>query len=334
MRKALLPAVSVIDDGQRIVFFSAEINMIFSLDKISHDINIIGKIPEEDETKAGLISEIIRWNDQYVFIPFNAESIWLSNDDFTVWNKIEIDNPETKKKFFKGFIAGDDLFLLKNAYRYSLHIDLKTNTIKKLDVNPDDFFWTGEMIGNKIYFTSCNSKRFYCYDVVDYSKMVVRELPLESFNSLKLYDDVWYLAPQSGNKIIIIRGEKYEIVDIGFTLSTLDIFEFNHRLYIPAIQENSSIIINPNDCSIDKWDISGQFIYSRELSNNLHCLIDLSANCYLFNKISQEMTVYKLEIEREEINKIMKNISVENGDIMNEKEAFGIEQYIMAVIRK
>lgn len=304
-------------------FVSSDSNFIFSFDINTKSTEIITSIEGEKQFKDRLFGEILTWNDMFVLVPANAKNIWIVDSTFTNWEKIELEHPEVSLKFLCAKVVGDELYMIKHLYPYSVCLNLITKEKNKIEIEGKDFFTGVEYYNGELYFASCNSNRLYTYDL-ESKKISIHSLDFEKMSGISYDNGKFHLTTREGTGIAEMSCEK-EIIKKIPLCNVLAIIPYNGRYYIPLSSENTlyekeneELIFQYNSFTVKKIDQS------------IWWTIDKDANITLFDDKEKRIVEGTLNVTREHIAKLNK-IKIRN-DVYNELEIFDLEEYVRLLI--
>lgn len=320
-----------IDDGERIVFFSSEMNLIFSVDKETKVITLLGNVPKECFGGKHLFSDIHKWQNKWIFIPFNAKSIWICSSDFQCWEELTLSNNEVVMKFFKSFLCDEKVILLNHNYETSLCIDLLSKRVSVLGEKNTDYCTAAYETTDGIIYSPCHSGKIYKLDKTDLQiSQLTDVMNFKSINSIWVSKGKIFIAPR-GEKIFGILDNSLRLFSLDDELFALDMFEFQGYLWIPSRSREGSIKYDYGKNQIVRWDCNTSFIYSKKLSQKYHLLIENGGLCHLFNLEKQTLEVFCLCVENEVLSSFVERIS-EDWNYGFESHIFGVRDYLAYVV--
>ncbi|TCL58128.1 hypothetical protein EDD76_107244 [Kineothrix alysoides] len=133
---AVLIAEDCIQIDRKLLFVARDINIIFSLDMDNGKINLIDSIPEEDFIANRLSAKIVRWEQQLLFVPFNAKKIWIYRQDIKEWKSLvlmPVNNEDISLKMFQAIAYQDKVFLIGSNYPAIVCVDMEKETLTYFD---------------------------------------------------------------------------------------------------------------------------------------------------------------------------------------------------------
>lgn len=110
--------------------FSREQNILFDIDRNNLALKSIDFLPNEDFSKRDLISEIKVWKNKLIFIPCNASSIYIKeNNIYRTINLEKYVNKNLNNKFYGSVIYKDCLYMFGHWASIILGVDLNEEKI-------------------------------------------------------------------------------------------------------------------------------------------------------------------------------------------------------------
>lgn len=302
---------------ENIVYLTAlDINAVLSFDMNTKVMKLIGQVPEEASGGDRLFGELLVWNDSIVFVPYNAANIWIADEKFRKWEKIELDYPEVKMKFASAVIMDDVLYLPKHGYPVSLCVDLNTLQVRKMENMCDDGYLSSYLIGNYIYLPCIHSNRVIKYDIFNknYSEIHIGE-PDNTYNYLFYDKGIIYALPRKGKNIILIQKDQ-EIgkIELPDEILPRGIFPFDNKLYIPSSIKDKSFILQSG--KLGKAPFNAEFIFSISLDDEIQCLADVEGHIYLFDLQTGNVETIDVVIEENVFDEIIGVDSLFRGETL------------------
>lgn len=304
-------------------FVSSDSNFIFSFDINTKSTEIVTSIEGEKQFKERLFGEILTWNDMFVLVPANAKNIWIVDSTFTNWEKIELEYPDISLKFLAAKIVGDELYMIKHLYPYTICLDLTTKEKSKIETVETDFFTGVEYYNDELYFASCNSNRLYTYDI-ESKKISIHSLDFAKMSGISYSNEKFHLTTREGTGIAEMSCEKEIIKKIPLR-NVLAIIPYNGRYYIPLSSEKTSY---------EEANKELIFLYNstfvKKLDANIWWTIDKDVNITLFDDKEKRIVEGRLNVTREHIAKL--NERKIKNDVYNELAIFDLEEYVQFLI--
>lgn len=128
-----------VDIGNRIVFTSSEMNLIWFIDKKSRVAEVLGSVPNEDFGARYLFSNIVQYRDWLYFIPLWARNLWKYNLVSHEWICIELPSylQRMSEKFFGAFVYNNKIMLLGYKFKGYILLDTENDEYEIINVEVD-----------------------------------------------------------------------------------------------------------------------------------------------------------------------------------------------------
>lgn len=335
---------NILYEGDRVLFTPLDRNMILSLDLASDTVEILGKIPEGGLNKKRLSSSILKCDDYYLFVPFLAERIWISDSSFCRWDAIDLPHKIQANKFYRGFIYNGKVFMIPTHYPYIVQIDVCKKEVRELDipVKPQEeldskygyFFSNFVKEGNFLYLASCcsNAVLILNLDTLEYEWKTVGSKE-NKYVAIAKKDNFFWLAPRRNTRIVRWNGndvyEEYELIqnydDKYIYLGVVD----NGNIFLPSIIENESVYMD--QAGVHKNSCDNGYIFAENVENGTLLLADYHGNLWIQSsqqKIERHLSITQEQLD-EYIERNIKNIrDYTSEDVVNEDEVINLRNFI------
>ena len=217
-------------DG-KLIFIARDMNLVCSLNLETKETEIIGSIPQEYLFDYRLGAKIVSWQKKLIFIPLNADKIWIYCTRTKAWEGIELENrseAEMSCKIFQATLYKDILYMFAYSYQSIIKIDLKDKKVTYFDeifVYLKNKFGTSGMCyfhcdyaqkNSNIYLASCHANLVLKFDVATENYEWIEVGSKENKYSGIVWDgEYFWLVPRQSTAVVRWDGkddvEEYDL---------------------------------------------------------------------------------------------------------------------------
>lgn len=317
------------------LWFSArDFNGIFRVDLINGEIKYVGILPNELYYKSRLCVKLIRIHEKIIFIPTNANNIWIYNRNSKEWSELPIKpitNAKDNHKFFQIVKYKEFIYLIGANYPAIIKLDTKTNEIKYIDdmftklknkkEEVSDVFFYISIVQKEeyLYLASCVSNEIFKFNMETYDYEVYEVGDSNNRYSGIAWDgNNFWLSPRVNNVVIKWDGnETYEEFILGDEFNR-NIFNFHGIIYdgtnliMPGLEKDATIYINPNNS--DKIKIERKkYNFMKILDNSMLVFQDSDSRLVIVDLMTKKETKYDVGYTKEEIKNSLRQSLKEIG---------------------
>lgn len=335
--------------GERIYFVSSDMNLVFSINMESDNLDIIGTIPSRSFVENELFGAISILKNKIVLAPYQEPDIWvydLKNGNWTLVPKKYIQHMGTGG-VLQIVNYGQLVFLIGASYPAIIKLDTETLEVQYIEkpfidkqekvkkVN-DAFFRSHFVVKNEwLYLASCidNTVLKFNLQTDDYSWVSIGNYNYR-FSGIATDGKNFWLSPRTNETIIKWDGmEKIKEIQLP------DIYKekFNYflgicydgkKILLPNMLECKSIEINPIDDTINI--LPEQYMLMKQVNQNE--IVSVLYNGEL-RYIKNNQIIYNrmLSVEREKIEKFCRKKGKELytlGNVYNEGNLYTLNNFI------
>lgn len=206
----------VVDD--EIVSVGFENNVIYSVNYCEGKVNFKGMIPEESFESGRLVGGIQRWRDKYVYTPFKAKAIWISDYHMRNWERIDLDFSVLGNSgfyFWGSTLIGDNIFFGGWNFSGFLKLNLNTKELKYIrvdNISPFSICYELVQINNKIYSPIKGTDRIIVLDTENDS---VSDFSLNNpgykISAMAFKDNLLWILTSGENKLISVDPQEMSL---------------------------------------------------------------------------------------------------------------------------
>lgn len=336
--------------NDELIMVARGMNLIYKVDIEKGKLVILGSIPDENLDAGRVGGEILKYEDEIVFLPMNARHINIYDTCKKKWRHIEFEEIKDcyLDKFFSGVIYGKYLYMIGSKYPAIVKVNLQNNCDIKyikipyeiMDHEKDDCFIRRDIVvvDEKLYMASCvnnyvfeldlKSENIKKYEVCDKSK---------TFSGIAYDGRDYWLASRRNREVYRwnLLDEKVECFDFGKDKDDSRCFGGvvfdGKQIVVYGMEGNKSIIINPQADNIveDASEINESFSFVKIINDNSYSmtfdgkLVEVKS----FDDLSKMNSVSVL-VEENSIYEYIKK----NGAIVHENPFLSLEGFLDGII--
>ena len=290
MKTSVLLSEDCIKIGDELCCISKDANIIYTINLIDKNVNLLGCIPEENIYAQRLGAKIVCWNDKLIFIPLNAEKIWIWNLKSKEWINFELKKYKSNSgnlKMFQGIVFNDKLYMIGHNYPAIICLDLINNNISYIEEPFDRLHEKKRYLKDCYFICEYVQKDQYIYIASSVENLVLKfDLDSNNFWWIEVGDEknrysgiAWdgenfWLAPRENTPIIKWNGKEevteYPLPDLFEKPKKyfLGIIFDGKQLILPGMgQPNTIIINNSNACNMEI--VHGQYVCYKRINEDL-----------------------------------------------------------------
>lgn len=282
-------------DEENVLFFSADINVIYTVNIHSGETKYWGYLPEEETFEKNLCSAVYRWKDKLIFAPMAAKKLWIYHISDSTWHGIEIAENEHANmdiKFSQIHEYNGKVYLVGMQYPALLCMNLETEEAEYITTPYDDYIELKKKLNDcyfrndavlkdgHLYLASCLCNILFDINLSDY---VCREIELGGpdyrYSGVTEKDNKFYLAPRHGTPIVCYDSINGQVSQMPLPESIqhdnytfLGITEWKEGFVLPAMGIDTTLYIS-NDLQITDIQKQRYFLF-KKMSKNLTVYID------------------------------------------------------------
>lgn len=330
--------------GEYIYFISGESTMLFATSIVDNSTSIVSIIPEELFFINQAFRRMLYWNNELIFIPYNARSVHFYNINSKTWRKSKCIKEEYNHcMYIEALIHNDKLIMIGADEPNIIEMDLDDLSFKIVNMCFEKYKVTGELIcrggysvfNNVLYIAIATKNVVVGIDLEDWSDKeynIVGEVG--GFSGIARIDGNYWLAPRKNGNIIKWNGEdRFEKIDLPFELDKSVCYFgglcFDDKyIYIYGLSGNFTVRIGRNTGFLDYY--KKQYVFLKSMPDNktigqvLCGTIEVSEH--------DRMTRIACSIEKNKLNAVYKDMNYKSilslNLILKEKDYFGLSDYI------
>lgn len=136
MKKNRLKALNCVLVDNKIYFVALELNIIYSLNMDTYEIEFMEELPKEPMIKDKLYGNICYCCEKIVLAPLNAEKIWIYDLQHKKWSGIELFEEERRipYKFFGIVPYNNYVYMFGHYYPGIIRLDINTFSIERIEL--------------------------------------------------------------------------------------------------------------------------------------------------------------------------------------------------------
>lgn len=252
--------------NNELIMTARGMNLIYKVNLENGKLELQESIPDENHDAGRLSGEILKYENEIVFLPMNARRINIYDICKKKWRYIELEEIEDcyLDKFFSGVIEGNYLYMIGSKYPAIVKVNLQDDHDIKYIKGPyevmnhekDDCFVRRDitLVDGKIYMASCvnnyvfeidlESDEIKQYDICDVSK---------SFSGIAYDGNNFWLSSRMNREIFRWNPLNNDVDSFNFGSHNNNnsdccwggiVFDKKHIIAY-GMDGNSTIIINP-----------------------------------------------------------------------------------------
>lgn len=349
-KKNVLSAYHILELKNDFFFVSNEFNAVFQIDKRTKKISYIESIPYEAVLGKCLVSKMIAYENRIIFIPLNAEKIWIKDVKANSWKSISLRNGEKiKLKFFQAIQYNSKVYLIGCRYPSIVCLDLKTETIQyingimtELDENCHNnekvyFIKDYVQTGACFYMASCKKNYIMKFDMqaVDFQLIKIGD-EKNQYSGIAWDGERFWLTPRHGGIITIWDGKDDCVSLESFDLHMDDADDSVRRIVYD--KNKLYLLLNKATYSISADDLREirkihQKYWIYECSDKTVRLAENGVFSVCERGNEEFRTI--LEIEKDEVRKLyeMHSLSKDELAFLYEDEYFGLSDFLNVMVK-
>ncbi len=279
--KIILCAEDCVKVANKIYFISKDINIVFEIDLLTREINIVDSIPEESILSKRLGAKILCWRDELIFAPMTAKKIWRYSLKTKIWKGYEresLRDGNTGNEMFDAVLYGDNAFIIGSNYPAIMCINLLTEEVeyikepydiltekrKSLEdcyfrtsyVHIDDAIYLATCLDNKVLRLNLNTKSYEWISVGAEGNR---------YSGITWDGKDFWLSPRMNTSLVRWDGKEcvteYKLPDkfCEKRLYFLGIVSKDKSMILPAFYTGNSLIMNKDDKVFEELDVAYYF---------------------------------------------------------------------------
>lgn len=259
MGKIHLRATNCALVGDKIYFVSREVNLIYTLNLNTYEIEIMENMPEEIFLHEDLYGNIVYSYGKLILVPLCAEKIWIYDFEVKRWAAVEFQSNERniQYKFFGAAAYRNYVYMFGHYYPGIIRLDVNTNSLKRIELpvgvnghsyeNKDGYFNWDYVIKDKWLYTP----------MIQSNRVLKLDLDTENYELIALgnsnnqyagiaWDGRYFWFPPRGNGVYVKWDGGKEIMEYrlpkGFEESQYyfsGCYLSEHKLVFAGLQEKT-----------------------------------------------------------------------------------------------
>ncbi len=282
MNNIKLCAEDAVIVGDNIYFVSGESTILFVVSIKDKSISVIGVVPEDFIFIKQAFRRILYWNNELIFIPYNARYVHFYNINLKTWRKSKcLSEKYNESMYIEALVHNDKLIIVGADEPNILEMDLDDLSYKIVNTCFEKYKVAGELICRGGYSVVNNT----LYLAIA-TKNVVVEINLEDwsdkeynigdeicgFSGITRVDDYYWISPRKKGNIIKWDGKSgLEIIKLPFELDE-GVCYFGGLcaddcyIYIYGLLGKYTVKINRKNGSLDYYE--KQYVFLKASSDN------------------------------------------------------------------
>lgn len=336
--------------NNELIMIARGMNLMYKVDIENDNLVLLGSIPNENQDAGRLCSEILKYENEIVFLPMNARKINIYDICKKKWRCIEIEEIEDiyLDKFFTGVIDGDYLYMIGSKYPAIVKVNMRDGNAIKYIKRPyeimnhekDDCFIRRDIavVAGKVYMASCVNNYVFeldlknedvkQYDICDASK---------SFSGIAYDGKYFWLSSRTNLEIYRWNLQDNNVESFNFGQSKDNICCWGgvvfdgKQIIVYGMDGNSTIIINPFADNIveNAIEINESYSFIKNVDdNNYFMTFDGRLGMAKVSDNLSIMSSISTLVEESMIYGYIKN----NGAIVHETPFLTLESFLNGIV--
>jgi hypothetical protein len=336
-------------DGDDIWFVHGKMNLLMKYSISQCHTSVLGVIPNKNMFYERLFIGICKYNNYVYLIPSGEKCILIYDADTQIFEKIDIDNVENfenKALFSKIYTKGKELYCIPCYYNAILKIDMESKQVKYLLIQGGKAYINDStIVGDYIVAVYVYTNEILFCNIMN-DTILLKRLGNKNrkYTNITNFQDKLYLYDQDTFSIIKMEGDNYEIeknfckiecngIRMTSVLSDLIIIDPADRAELQVLDANKKMIFRSE--KLDDFATSSlgspycNGVQSSNIKNNEHefYFSRASYSMYQFGK-GEEIKTFKMKLEKEELNKVLKHISMIEQQELGENDVNKLEVWM------
>lgn len=344
---------------EKLYFIAREMNLVFTLDMNTGEIDLVDSIPGEDILSRRLSATIAHWNDKLIFTPMTAEKIWIYDLREKTWSSIVRKRQESKEingnEIFQSVLYEDRLFMIGCNYPAILCVDLMTEQLTYIEEPYERLKEKKQVLGDCFFRCSCVQKEHYLYlascldnGVLKFDMSTCQYEWLQvgksenRYSGITLHDDQFWLSPRCNSAIVKWDGgegvTEYPLpIDIDEkTYSFIGVVSEKDKVIFPGMFQKSTIVIN-DTINADMEVYEGQYLFYEKKNDNLAVSMTSEGNIEI-SAPGNTVKKYVCGVEKEKIREYLQDRKSNIGvsalrPLLNERTIFDMTDFFDLAVR-
>ena len=212
--------------GNKLIFIAKDINIIFSLDINTGEIQLLDSIPEENIFADHVGAKIVHWKNELIFAPMKAEKIWIYDLEKKKWRGIrrkQIEDGIYFSEMFQAVLYGDKLIIIGSNYPAIISLNLQTDELlyleepyarlreKKQELRDSYFRCDYVRKDTYLYLASCLENLVLKFNMETYEyEWLEVGAATNRYSGITWDGENFWLAPRKNGTIVKWNGESSE----------------------------------------------------------------------------------------------------------------------------
>lgn len=270
----------------KLICVAMDINIVYTIDLKSGDIDLLYCIPEEDLFCARLVGAITVCGEKTIFIPYHAKKVWIYDNMNGEWKGIQLNHESCKAKFWNVHLHEKNIYMIPSKYPAIVRMNIDTYEIDEFTdcVTPNSnrqadygYFFSNFVSENEnLYLASCLDNHILTLHMQDmkYKWKEIGKKHNKYVGMTKAGGKIW-LAPRRNTAIVEWDMEKDQTAEYNLPCQFIDEYNFlgisnRGNLYLPGIRDGKTLVFNIENHSIRQEHNLAGHTFSDWLDGNIY----------------------------------------------------------------